>query len=101
MATGCNYIGTLNNFDCVPHEYLEGWLKHCNYVCGQVEKGENGTPHIQFFLNLKNKSRITALKKIDSKAHFELVKINNGADTYCMKEETRVEGPWSFGIKPA
>jgi len=41
------------------------------------------------------------LKKICSKAHFEQVKFNNGADDYCMKEDTRVEGPWSFGVKPA
>jgi hypothetical protein len=41
------------------------------------------------------------LKKHCSKSHFELVKVNNGADDYCNKEETRVEGPWSFGVKPA
>lgn len=27
--------------------------------------------------------------------------MNNGADAYCMKEETRVDGPWTFGILPA
>ena len=27
--------------------------------------------------------------------------VNNGADDYCNKEETRVEGQWSFGQKPA
>ena len=27
--------------------------------------------------------------------------VNNGADDYCNKEETRVEGPWSFGQRPA
>lgn len=26
---------------------------------------------------------------------------NNGADTYCNKEDTRVTGPWSFGVAPA
>lgn len=40
------------------------------------------------------------LQKIDSKCHFEKVIVNNGADSYCMKEETRVEGPWEFGTKP-
>ena len=29
------------------------------------------------------------------------MKFNNGADDYCNKEDTRVEGPWSFGVKPA
>lgn len=34
------------------------------------------------------------MKKFDSKVHWEPVKVNNGADAYCMKEDTRVEGPW-------
>lgn len=29
------------------------------------------------------------------------MKYNNGADDYCNKEDTRVEGPWSAGVKPA
>jgi len=34
-------------------------------------------------------------------AHFEIVKRDNGASDYCLKEQTRLEGPWEFGIKPA
>lgn len=48
---------------------------------------------------MKN-SRLTALKKIDPIAHFEMVKKDNGASAYCMKEETRVDGPWEHGTKP-
>lgn len=29
-----------------------------------------------------------------------MVKINNGAHNYCMKEDTRLEGPWEYGTKP-
>jgi len=43
---------------------------------------------------------MSALTKLSPKSHFERVKINNGADDYCMKEDTRVEGPWEFGKKP-
>lgn len=89
----------------VPHEYLETYFTthKAVYVCGQLEKGAEGTPHIQFFLNFhkSNKKSLKAMKKLDDKVHWEPVKINNGADAYCMKEDTRVEGPWSFGIKPA
>lgn len=38
------------------------------------------------------------MKKASPRAHWEIVKINNGADKYCMKEETRVEGPFEFGV---
>lgn len=40
------------------------------------------------------------LKKYCSKSHFEMVKKDNGVQAYCMKEDTRLEGPWEFGVKP-
>ena len=43
---------------------------------------------------------MTKIKKFDKKIHCEPVKVNNGADTYCLKEDTRVEGPWEFGTRP-
>lgn len=30
-----------------------------------------------------------------------MVKKDNGCTEYCNKEETRIEGPWTFGIRPA
>lgn len=33
-------------------------------------------------------------------AHFSLVGKDNGASSYCLKEDTRVDGPWEFGSKP-
>lgn len=98
-----NWLGTYNN---PPAEfiidYLEKWHTGGNarYVVGQLEKGAEGTPHIQFFLNFKNETRMAALKKHCGKAHFEPVKKNNGADKYCMKQDTRLDGPWEFGTKP-
>jgi len=41
------------------------------------------------------------MKSHCSKSHFEHVRYDNGASDYCLKEDTRVEGPWEFGIKPA
>lgn len=70
-------------------------------MTGQLEKGAEGTPHVQFFLHFAKNKRIPALKKHCKQAHFEVVKVNNGADDYCNKEDTRLEGPWSYGIKPA
>lgn len=40
------------------------------------------------------------MKKLDPRAHWEPVIKDNGAGEYCMKEETRVEGPWEFGVRP-
>jgi len=43
---------------------------------------------------------MSRLQKADLHCHYEPVKVDNGAAKYCMKEETRVEGPYEFGIKP-
>ena len=51
-------------------------------------------------MNWKEPIRLSKIKKADNKLHIEVVKINNGAHTYCMKEETRLDGPWEFGTKP-
>jgi len=46
--TSQNWLGTLNNPDVVPQEYLEAYItKHkAKYVVGQLEKGKEGTAHI-------------------------------------------------------
>lgn len=70
------------------------------YLCGQVEKGKEGTVHLQIFINFKGATRPSKIQKIDKQLHIEAVKVNNGADDYCLKEDTRIDGPWEFGQKP-
>lgn len=98
------WLATLNNPDVEHQEYLEGYhTKHgADYVVGQLEKGSEGTVHLQFFVHFPkaNKKRLAAMKKLDQRVHWEPVRVNNGADNYCMKEETRMEGPWEFGVRP-
>ena len=103
------FLGTLNNPsehypDISPAEYIEAWRTRAGavFATGQLEKGESETVHIQFFIQFtKPGKRMTALKKHCKHAHFEIVKFNNGADEYCNKEDTRVDGPWEYGIRPA
>jgi len=51
-------------------------------------------------MNFKQPQRPSLVKKCDKRLHIEAVKVNNGADTYCMKEDTRIDGPYEFGIRP-
>lgn len=83
-------------------DYLEKWttVGKASYVVGQLEQGAEGTPHIQYYLNFSTPKKLTALKKHCGHSHFSVVKMDNGAEKYCMKEDTRLEGPWSFGVKP-
>lgn len=97
-----NFLMTLNN----PIVEAETYIKRIHeslkavYTCGQLEKGAEGTPHIQFFMNFKEPIRCSKIKKHDNSLHIEVVKVNNGAHDYCMKEDTRLEGPYEYGTKP-
>ena len=93
-----NWICTLNNPTCTLEDIHT--RSKAVYTVGQLEKGENGTLHFQFFQNYKTSIRLSAYKKLDPRIHADMVKVNNGAHTYCMKDDTRVDGPWEFGTKP-
>lgn len=105
-STSRNFMGTksLKNIklDISCEEYLKYIFEglEANYVCGQLEKGENGSLHIQYFINTKQAIRVSQILKLDNKTHIEKVILKDNARKYCMKEETRVEGPWEFGKIP-
>ncbi len=67
------------------------------YVIGGFEVGEQGTRHVQAFVQLKNRKRLTGLKKIFPTAHCEIKKgtVQQAID-YCKKD-----GDWfEHGVKP-
>ena len=70
------------------------------FVVWQLEKGEQGTPHYQGYVELETQQRLSACKKINARAAWF---IRNGtqqqAIDYCTKSDTRVEGPWELGEK--
>lgn len=61
-----------------------------------------GTEHIQFALSTKNKHSIRSLKKIvGDRVHLEVTRDYDAAIKYVQKEETRVAGPWTWGLIPS
>lgn len=84
-------------------EWLESFYSRskATYVVGQLEQGiKENHLHIQAFANFSNTKKLGGLKKLDNDAHYDLVVRDNGAADYCMKIDTRVEGPFEFGTKP-
>lgn len=74
----------------------------CSYLIEAHEMSETGTPHIQGFAYLKTKMRLSELKKICPKAHFEGAKgtpyqnylyCAKGEQTHAEWLELRNEGP--------
>lgn len=71
------------------------FVKYCVY---QRETGEQGTEHFQGYAELSTRQRMTGLKKWMPTAHFESRRgTAEQARDYCMKTETRIDGPWEHG----
>lgn len=86
-----NYCFTLNNprGDIQLHDSV-------GYMVYQHEIGENGTLHYQGYLEFKDRTRITGIKKLGypyDAMHLEVRKGTQAqAIAYCTKEDTRVAG---------
>ncbi len=69
----------------------------CEYQIFAMEVGEEGTPHIQGYLCLKTKKRLSGMKKLLPRAHLEVMKgTPKQAADYCKKDGSFVE----FGTLP-
>ncbi len=102
-----HWVFTLNN----PQKYVEDadkFIDHLNSKCRdrlryavfQLEKGDEGTPHYQGYLEFSQTVRMKWLFQIlYSAAHVEArVRTREAARNYCMKHETREKGPWEYGV---
>lgn len=83
---------TINN----PESYALGLPDCVRYGVWQLEKVS--TPHLQGYLEFKTSVTFAAIKKWLPTAHLEARKgTREQARAYCMKEESRIEGPWEHG----
>lgn len=69
------------------------------YLVFQIEEGTEETTHIQGYLELHQPWRFRRVKSlISQRAHLEVRRgSRQQARDYCMKEETRTEGPFEYG----
>ena len=75
MSAAKNWVFTINNYVDNDIEKLETMYDHghFSYVVFGREVGENGTPHLQGYVQLKKKMRLNQVKKfISSRAHLEV-----------------------------
>lgn len=112
---GSNAKGWCFTWNNPTHKILfpDGLPMGIQYIVYQVEKGREGTEHLQGFIYFESKKRMSAIKKIDFKtpdgasvfpfatAHLEAAKGSPEQNKdYCTKAETRVAGPWELGKMP-
>lgn len=93
---------TFNNYEESDIVHMKIMLNRlCKKYIFQEETGKEGTKHLQGSISLKIKARITELKKIDDRIHWEPTKNATAADQYCCKEETRTGRVFSHEKKKA
>lgn len=95
---------TYNNPQHTPDE-LSGILfssqNRAQFLTFQKEQGANGTPHYQGYLELKRHHRFSAVRSWIPGWHIE-PRLGTAlqAISYANKEDTRIDGPWSYGDAP-
>jgi len=101
------WMVTINNptpadhWDALPHPNIK-------YMVWQLERGEEtGTPHLQMAIQLANAERFARARELlgggaaTLTSHWEPMRGGwQKAYDYCTKTDTRVDGPWTLGVKP-
>lgn len=85
MSQVMNWTFTLNNY--TPEDVLA--MQNCphKYLVFGYEVGEKGTPHLQGYIELMKKQRLSYLKKVHSTAHWEIRRgTAKQASDYCKKD---------------
>lgn len=85
MSKSTRWCYTLNNYSSNDFPILHSFPT--KYHIYGKEVSDSGTPHLQGFLILKSQSRLSAMKKLHPKAHWEVAKgTSTQASDYCKKE---------------
>lgn len=77
---------TLNNFTDEDVEMVKSWESLCSAMVAGLEVGKDGTPHIQFTMTFKKAMRLSGLKKLNSRVHWEMTVREANAFQYAGKD---------------
>lgn len=88
-SRGRRFVFTLNNYTEEEVQGLENvFVSMSQYFVMGREEGEQGTPHIQGYVEFKNQVDFTRLKSINNRVHWEKAKgTRRHNEVYCTKEK--------------
>lgn len=70
------------------------------YITGQRERADEGTEHYQLYVELRAAQRLSFMKKLSARAHWEMaVGTQSQCIAYCTKTDTRISEPFEHGEK--
>ena len=92
----CYWSFTFNNYDEKNIETILQYFKlNCKEYYFQEEVGESGTPHLQGSIELKTRKRLTELKKLNEKIHWEATRNIDASNKYCQKPSFEGARRWT------
>lgn len=103
FAEGWQREEDVSDFEWEEEMYIEKrWMPPVTYVAYQLERGAEGTYHLQGYLECRNRVRMSQLKKLRGLggAHFEFRRgTQEEANQYALKTDdpTYRAGPWVHG----
>ena len=87
MSAAKNWCFTLNNYTNVDELKLDTMFEHghFNYLCWGREIGESETPHLQGYVQLKKKLRLSQVRQLlGARGHYEISRGHpHMASEYC------------------
>lgn len=90
MSQSRNYCFTLNNYSEAEFTAIKNI--ECKYIVVGEEVGKEGTPHLQGYVEFASPKRLTALKKMNNRIHWEKRQgTAQQASDYCKKDKTFFE----------
>lgn len=89
---------TLFDYELPLFEALPDWA--CYLVYQEELTPSTAVPHLQGFVVCKTPARMEAMKKrLGISVHLEAARgTSTEAANYCKKEESRIQGPWEYGV---
>ncbi len=91
---------TKNNPQESLTEFTDFAKQGATYIRAQLEKGASGTVHFQVALGYKNQLHHLSMVKKFPGCHVMVTRNPGAAYDYCGKEDSRIEGPISYGCPP-
>lgn len=90
MSSARNLVFTLNNYTQQEYDAILRWK--CSYLVVGKEIGQEGTPHLQGYVEWGRSVRFTTLKKLNERIHWEKrMGTAKQASDYCKKDKDFVE----------
>lgn len=92
----------LEGDDSTARDYLDRLFSDTGvrYVIAQMEVGDNGTNHLQGYIEFKSSWRFNRVKELLGATVHITPRDGTAAQAsdYCAKEDSRVDGPWILGL---